>query len=140
MKTKMKTSIGARKLIQWTLSGIGIAIILGYSYFVLEDFARGPRIIISTPENGFSTTTPAILIIGKAIHTNNLTINDASTSLDLDGNFRTRLILAPGYNIIKISGKDAYARTVEKIIEISLLKGIIDTGAGTTTQATTTIN
>lgn len=129
-----------RKIIQWWIGGLGVALVLGYSYFVLDDFVRGPRIIIDAPQNGFSTTTPAITIIGHGIHTNNLTINDAPTAVDLDGNFRSQLILAPGYNIIKVTAKDNYARVVEKTIEMNLLVKNADKGASATTTATTTIN
>ena len=120
-----------RKIIQWWLGGLGIAIIIVYSYLVLEDYVRGPRIIITTPLNGYSTTTPAIVIIGRGIHTNNLSINGAQTPVDLDGNFRGQLILAPGYNIIKVTAKDNYKRTVEKTLEMNLIVGTRGTfGAG----------
>ena len=142
-----------RKIIKYALILAGITLVIGYSYFVLEDFVRGPRIIISSPETGFSTTTPVITIVGRAIHINTLTVNGDATPLDLEGNFSSRLILAPGYNIIKVTAKDRYERTVEKEIEMTLFGtvgtgGAIDMGAGTThstssgqaTTATTTIN
>lgn len=110
-----------RKVIKLGLVLIGIAIIIGYSYFVLDDFVRGPKIIINSPLNGFSTTTPAIVIQGRGVHTNNLAINGAQTAVDLDGNFRGQLILAPGYNIIKVTAKDNYERVVEKTLEIVLV-------------------
>jgi len=110
-----------RKIIQWSLGGLGIALVIGYSYFVIEDFVRGPRIVIGSPQTGFSTTTPVIAIVGRGIHTNNLTINGSQTAVDLEGNFRSQLILAPGYNIIKVTAKDNYERTVEKTIEMVLV-------------------
>ncbi len=125
--------------------GLGIVIVASYSFFVLNDFVRGPRIILESPLNGFSTTTPAIVVVGRTIHTNNLSINGSQTAVDLEGNFRGRLILAPGYNIIKITAKDNYERVVEKTIEIVLVEDGIsnieygtDAGTGTTTQATST--
>ena len=110
-----------RKIIKYILALAGIVVVIGYSYFALGDFVRGPRIIISSPETGFSTTTPVITIVGRAIHINTLTVNGDATPLDLEGNFSSRLILAPGYNIIKVTAKDRYERTVEKEIEITLL-------------------
>lgn len=128
-----------RKIIQWLLGGLGIALVVGYSYFVLDDFVRGPRIVIESPLNGYSTTTSAIVIIGRGIHTNNLTINGAQTAVDLDGNFRSQLILAPGYNIIKVTAKDNYERTIEKTIEMVLVEPKKDTQIiATTTPATST--
>lgn len=142
-----------RKIIQWGLAVVGVAVIVGYSFFVLDDFVRGPRIVIESPLNGFSTTTPVIEIIGRGVRTNNLEINGTQIAVDLNGNFQSKLILAPGYNIIKVTAKDNYERTVEKTIEMVLTGerdgtfgtgGTFDMGAGTgtttTTQATTTIN
>jgi hypothetical protein len=118
-----------RKIIQWVLSGLGITIVIGYSCFVLFDFIRGPQIIIESPLNGLSTTTPTIFIKGRIVHANNLTINDMKTAVTLSGDFNGRLILAPGYNIIKVAAKDNYGRIEEKTIETILV---------TTEQATST--
>lgn len=110
-----------RTIIIWVLSGILVSVIIGYSCFVFYGYFRGPRIIITNPKSGFSTTTPVITIDGQAIHTSVLAINDMETPVDLEGNFQSRLILALGYNIIKITAKDHYDRAVEKTIEINLL-------------------
>lgn len=111
----------SRKIIKLILSALGITIVLGYSYFVLEDFVRGPRIEITSPENGFSTTTPLIIVSGRAIHTSVLMLNDASTTVDLKGNFSESLLLAEGYNIINLKAEDRYHRIAEKNIEIVFL-------------------
>ncbi|MFZ2303718.1 MAG: hypothetical protein WAV98_02940 [Minisyncoccia bacterium] len=131
-----------RKIIKWWLWGLGVAIVIGYSYFVLYGYVRGPRIIVESPLNGYSTTTPAIVVIGRGIHTNNLSVNGAQTPVDLDGNFHAQLILAPGYNIIKVTAKDNYERTAEKTIEIVLVESGISNmeygmDTGTTTEGTT---
>lgn len=110
-----------RLLIKRVLAGLAVVIILGYSYFVLSGLLRGPRILLSTPANGFSTTTPLITIAGVAIHSNNLTINGAEVPLDLEGNFQSQLILAPGYNIMTIAAQDRYRRTAQERLEINLL-------------------
>lgn len=131
-----------RKIIQWGFVGLAIALILAYSYFVVNDFIRGPRIIIDTPLNGFSTTIPIIVVSGHSIHTNNLAINGAQTPVDLVGNFSSQLILAPGYNIIKVTAKDNYARTVEKAIEIVLVvpvQNVASTTATTTSTSASTL-
>lgn len=128
-----------RKIIKWWLGGLGVAIVIGYSYLMLDDYVRGPRIIIESPLNGYSTTTPAIVVIGRGVHTNNLSVNGAQTPVDLEGNFRAQLILAPGYNIIKITAKDNYERTVEKTLEIVLVKPIKEAMTEITTTDVTPI-
>lgn len=138
-----------REIIKWGFIVLGVTIVIGYSCFVLYDFVRGPQIIISNPQNGFSTTTPVIEVSGRAIHANNITINDNLTSVNLAGIFDTQLILAPGYNIIKVTAKDNYGRTENKTIETVLVESGISNlgfGMGTTTsriileKATSTIN
>lgn len=126
-----------RKIIKLTIGGLAVALIVGYSFFVLNDFMYGPRIIINNPLNGYSTTTPTITVQGRVIHTNNLSINDAQTAVDLDGNFHSRLILAPGYNIIEVTAKDNYERVVEKKIEMVLVVPVQNFAP---TTATSTIN
>lgn len=103
------------------LIGTGVLIVVGYSYFVLSGYIRGPQIIIANPPNGFSTTTPLITITGVAVHSNSLLIDGAVVPLDLEGNFTSKLILAPGYNIMTVTAQDHYNRTVEKKLEINLI-------------------
>lgn len=126
-----------RTIIKRGLVGLGIAIVVGYSYFAIEGYVRGPQIDLTSPENGVSTTTARITIAGRAVHINTLTINGATTSPDLTGNFSESLLLAPGYNIMRVDARDRYGRAVEKTIEMTLIgeQGLI---MGTTTQATTT--
>ena len=99
-------------------------IVIGYSYFVLSGYLRGPQIIISSPLNGFSTTTPLITIAGVAVHANTLSIDGFKTPIDLEGNFSSQLILAPGYNIMTIAAQDRYNRTTEKHIEMNLIPSV----------------
>lgn len=130
-----------RKIVKLSITIIGVAIIIGYSFFILNDFVRGPRITITSPQNGFSTTTAFIAVSGQSAHTNNLSINDMQTPVDLKGNFHEQLILAPGYNIIKVAAKDNYERTVEKTVEIIFIPppNAIATSTATT-SATSTVS
>lgn len=124
-----------RTIVKRGLIGLGIAIVVGYSYFALEGYMRGPQIDLTGPKNGISTTTARITIAGRAVHINTLTINSATTSPDLAGNFSESLLLAPGYNIMRVAAEDRYGRTVEKTIEMTLIGGQVET-MGTTTPST----
>lgn len=124
-----------RKILQWGLSGLGVAIVLGYSYFMIDDFVRGPRLIIDSSQSGFSTTSPLAIVSGRGIHTNNVAINDSPVAVDLEGNFHNQLILAPGYNIIKVTAKDNYDRIETKTIEVVLV--VPEVSIATSTVAST---
>jgi len=147
-----------RRIITWGLLAMGIVIIVGYSGFALAGYVRGPRIELATPVNGSATTTALITIAGRAIHTSVLAINGATTSPDIAGAFSERLLLAPGYNIMKVTAEDRYGRRVEETIEMTLIREQLTinpafelvnsptgrtfdegtTSTGTTTTATTT--
>ncbi len=118
-----------RTIIKWVLIGLGSVIVVGYSIFVLRGFILGPKIETIGLMSGFATTSPLVLVSGRVIRANTLTLNGATTSVDLAGNFNESLLLAEGYNIIRLEATDRYKRTVEEIIEITLV--------ATTTLATT---
>jgi len=125
-----------RTIITWFLTGAFVLFIVVYSTFTLYGYFLGPRIISLTPESGISTRTPVVVVEGTAVHINALAINGTETPTDLNGHFGSQLILAEGYNIIKVTAKDRYDRTVEKTIEITLLPQVIATS--TKQEATTT--
>jgi len=130
-----------RKIIGWGFSLLGVGIVVIYSYFVLEGYVHGPQIEISTPQSGFSTTTPLIKIAGKALRTKVFTLNGGTIPLDLEGNFSESLLLAEGYNIMELTASDHYGRGAKKTIEINLLPDpnkVIMPPTATTTTATTT--
>lgn len=111
----------SRKLIIWILIGLGIITIVGYSAFALKGVVQGPKIEITTPQNGSATTTPLIVIVGRVLRGSTLTLNGASSTLDLAGNFKETLLLAPGYNIMSLEAMDRYERADRETIEMTLL-------------------
>lgn len=124
-----------RTILTWGLTGVGILLFLGYSAYAINDFIRGPRIIILSPQHGVSTTTPLVAITGYGVRTTNVTVNGTKIAVDLNGNFKTNTILAPGYNNITVAARDNYERHVEKSIEINLMVPLpIATTTATTTE------
>lgn len=116
------------------LTALGVLVVVVYSAFVLDDFVRGPRIIIENPANMLATTTRALIVSGQAVHINNLSLNGAPIPFDLKGNFRETILLANGYNRITISATDRYDRTVEKVLELTLKDNERDALVATTTE------
>lgn len=112
----------SRKLIIWILIGLGIIVIVGYSVFALKGIVQGPKIEIATPQNGSATTTPLVAIVGRVLRGSTLALNGASSTLDLAGNFKETLLLAPGYNIMTLEAMDRYGRTDKETIEMTLLE------------------
>lgn len=114
--------MNSRKIIKYTLVCAGIVIVIGYSFLALKDIIRGPRIELATPQSGYATTTPLIVVSGRMIRGSNLTLNDATTTVDLAGNFKESLLLSPGYNIMTLEATDRYGRATKEQIELTLLR------------------
>lgn len=110
-----------RKLLQRIGIAIGILVILGYGVFALHGIVWGPRIILNAELNGFATTTPLVVVSGRAIRTTALLLNGATTSLNLAGDFNEPLLLSSGYNIITLEGFGKYGRSTKETIEMTLL-------------------
>ena len=125
----------SRKLIIRILTILGILIVVGYSFFALKDVLRGPRINIATPTSGYATTTQMITLAGKVIRGNLFFINNATTTIDLKGNFSEQLLLSSGYNIMTLEARDRYGRTSHETIEMILTPKKVPS-TSTTTGAT----
>lgn len=123
-----------RKLIIKILTILGILIVAGYSFFALKDVVRGPHIDVATPQSGYSTTTPMIGISGSVFRGNLFFINNATTTIDLEGNFSEQLLLSSGYNIITLEARDRYGRTKSEAIEMILVPKV-SSSTSTSTDA-----
>ena len=127
----------SRKLIIRILTILGILIVVGYSFFALKDVLRGPRIEIATPESGYATTTPLIVVAGRVLRGNLFFINNATTTIDLDGNFDDRLLLSSGYNIMTLEARDRYGRIDTETVEITYVIPIATSTSANTSTSTT---
>lgn len=76
----------------------------------------GPQIIIKSPENGLSFTTPFIEIVGEAKNTSFISMNGRTIYINEKDEFREKLLLPPGTSIIKIDARDRFERSTEETL------------------------
>jgi hypothetical protein len=95
-------------------------IIVGYGLFQAEKILSGPSIQITSPLNGATYTTRLIEIKGKAKNIKTLLLNDRPLYTDMQGNFSEKLLLSPGYTILKVYAEDKFGTHTEKRIEVIL--------------------
>ena len=124
-----------RKLLQRIGVAIGIVIILGYGFFAFKGMVWGPRITLNGSLNGSATTSPLVMISGRAIRITRLFLNGATTTLDLAGNFSESLLLSRGYNIMTLEGFDKYGQGTKEVIEMTL--SVVATSTRDITTSTT---
>ena len=95
-------------------------IVVIYATYQMRGLINGPQIIIDSPSNGSSLTTPLVTIRGRAEQITKLFLNGDKLTPDHTGRFESQLLLAQGYNIIQLDGEDRFGRRVEKKIELVL--------------------
>jgi hypothetical protein len=110
----------AISIIRTSLITLLVIIIAGYSLFQAQKMIRGPIIDIYTPENGATYSQVLIEISGRARNISYLNLNDRPIFTDKNGYFTEKLLLSPGYNIIKLDARDKFKNYTEKKLEIIL--------------------
>ena len=110
--------------------------IIGYGLFQARNLLRGPEISISSPINGASYTTAIVMVAGMATNITHISLDDRPIFVDKLGNFSEKLLLAPGYNIIKLEAQDKFGRSKERLLELNYAPV---TKIGTSATSTSTI-
>ncbi len=110
----------ATSLLRISLFSVLGAVIVGYSIFQAWKLISGPIIDIYTPQNGATYSQTLIEIEGRARNIAYLNLNDRPIFTDKDGKFAEKLLLSPGYNIIKLEAIDKFKNRREKILEVIL--------------------
>ena len=95
-------------------------IIIGYAIFQAQKLLRGPIIDIYSPQNGTTFNEALIEIEGKARNVAYLSLNDRPIFTDKSGYFNEKMLLSPGYNVIKLDASDKFKKRTEKILQIIL--------------------
>ena len=94
-------------------------IIVSYGLFQARNLIIGPRIILSTPQNGENVLNPLVIVSGSAVNITYISLNDRQIFVDDQGNFSEKLLVPPGYTIIKLEARDKFGRTTTKLIELN---------------------
>lgn len=104
----------------WLKAGTTLLIVVligSYSLFQARKIMSGPTISIASPHNGATVKDSLVFVQGVAENIKEISVNDKPIYVDEYGNFQEKLLLSPGYNIIKLKAKDKFGKEVEKEIE-----------------------
>lgn len=95
-------------------------IIASYSLFQAQKLIKGPQINVFSPLNGATYKQTLIEVEGTAKNVAYLNMNDKQIYTDKNGYFKEKILLSPGYNIIKLDARDKFKKYAEKRLEIIL--------------------
>lgn len=93
-------------------------LIVAYGLWNARNIIIGPEIIVLTPSAESETTLNIIAIQGVAKNVVFLSLNDRAIFIDQAGNFKEKLLLNPGFNIIRLYGRDRFKQETEKEIKV----------------------
>jgi hypothetical protein len=98
---------------------VGALLILGgYALFEARGIIIGPTIEITGPKNGEGFDESLTTIEGHAKHVSFISLNDHPITVNESGYFREKLLLSPGYNIIKLKVVDRFGRERTSFLEL----------------------
>ncbi len=89
-----------------------------YAIYQTHDILLGPRLFIQDVQNGKTYTEPLITIEGEAKNISHLFLNDRQIFTNEQGQFQEKLLLIPGYSIIKLEAKDKFGRSVKRMLAL----------------------
>lgn len=93
-----------------------VLIILAYLAFQFSSLFLGPKLNVTTPQNGATLSKNVVEIKGETEPYATLLVNGEETYVGLDGTFRKTLYFFGGKQTITITAKNRFGKaTVEKI-------------------------
>ena len=110
----------AKAIVRFCFISAFVLIIVIYSFFQAYKLIAGPQITIYSPQNGSSYNSPLIEINGNAQNISSISLDDRSIFISTKGDFKEKLLLLPGYNIIVIKASDRFGKKTEKRLELIL--------------------
>jgi hypothetical protein len=112
-----RNALSIFKISLFSLLGL---VIIAYSLFQAWKLISGPIIDIDTPKNGETFNQALIEVTGRARNISYLNLNDRPIFTDKNGYFNEKLLLLPGYNVIKLDATDKFKKHTEKTLQIIL--------------------
>ncbi|MDO8510516.1 MAG: hypothetical protein Q7S15_02740 [bacterium] len=112
----MKTN--AKLFLKVSVASFLILFVAGYSFYQARKLIAGPRIAIESPSNGAMLGSSIVEIVGKAENISFISMNDRPIYVDEQGIFKEKLLLAYGYNIIKVAARDKFGRNTVETLEV----------------------
>lgn len=116
--------IGTRKsmregktIIRNILIVIVVCAIGGYAGFQSKKIISGPQITIQSPSTT-SASDSIIDVTGIVKNVSVVTLNDRLIPIDEAGQFKEKVLLYPGYNVIKLKVTDKFGAYVTKELQL----------------------
>lgn len=114
----IKAHEDGKLILKILIIGVFALLIIGYGLFQAKKIISGPQISVTTPLSGSTVSESEVSIAGLTQNISAISLNDRPIFIDESGNFSEKLMLYPGYNIIKLKAEDKFGAVLQKDIEL----------------------
>ncbi len=94
-------------------TGLLLFVFFAYLFFEYRYVAIAPVLSLTTPSEGQKIQSSSVLVQGKSDPDAEVTINDQTVSLQVDGTFSVEVSLKPGLNKIIVSAKNKFGKKAD---------------------------
>lgn len=114
----MTRGMTAKKLIRTVAIVLLFVVILGYALWRSQDLLFGIRLKVEGLSPDTTFTESVIELKGRAKRATEIRVNDRIVPVDQEGIWVDTLALLPGYNVLTVSAKDKFGRSVSRIYRL----------------------
>ena len=115
----MSNSNTGKKLLKFISLSLLFVVIIFYGIWKGRDLIFGIHLDISGIQNNETVTDPVLNLSGSAYHAVSITINGRIVSIEENGDWHDVIALLNGYNVVSISARDKFNRTITKIFTVN---------------------
>lgn len=96
--------------------------ILGYIYYQMNDYLKGPILVLTEPADNSTLYQNDVLIKGYAQNISYISMNGRQIFTDQTGQFSEEILLAKGFNVVEIVVEDKYGRKNQQTLKLVYLE------------------
>jgi Glucodextranase, domain B len=108
-----------RKKVELLAIGLLAFIAILYGGFRAYPLIAGPKVIITTPNDGDNVASSTFIVAGSVKRVKEITLQGRPIPIDKNGNFNEVLVASYPYTILVVHATDFYGAAITKTIHVT---------------------
>lgn len=110
----MQREMTAKNVVRYGGMILFFIILVSYGVWRSRDLLFGIRMSVAGITDGMTAHDPILTFSGDARHANSVTVDGRTVPLAQDGSWQDTIALQAGVNIVTVTAKDKFNRTIKK--------------------------